>query len=83
MSRKLRRVGRTLYICSIGHSEDHSDVDLTGAQAEWIKEETPDIASVLLVTRRSLRVLCRSRRFLHRKHDLLKMLPCSYKTQVW
>lgn len=48
LTQRLRRIGRTLHICSIGHSEDHSDIDLHGAHADWIAEGTPDIASILL-----------------------------------
>jgi len=48
LTKKLRRIGRTLHICSIGHSEDHSDIDLHGAQADWIAESTADVASILL-----------------------------------
>ena len=51
---QLHRIGRTLYICSVDSSEDHSYVDLKGAQAEWFTEETPDIASILLVTTSTL-----------------------------
>ena len=49
MTRKLHFIGKMLCIQSPGLSEDHSEIDLTGAEAELITEETPELASVLLV----------------------------------
>lgn len=48
-TKELTRVGKTLYIRSTGTSEDHSEIDLSGADAKLTEEKSANIATVLLV----------------------------------